>query len=48
MFGFKDFLDYYKTISTSGRLKKIRLPTFILSSKDDFVFEIKEDITKEI
>ena len=39
MFGFKDANHYYETISCSARLNKIRVPSFFLMSKDDFLFD---------
>ena len=48
MFGFKDGLEYYQKISCDGRLNKINVPTLILSSRDDFVFEVSEELIEEI
>jgi predicted alpha/beta-fold hydrolase len=48
MFGFKNDKDYYQKISATGRLKKIKIPTFLLKSKDDFTFNVNEIPIDEI
>ena len=48
MFGFKDANHYYDTISCVGRLNKIKVPSFFLMSKDDFLFDHKIIPSEEI
>ena len=38
MFGYKDVRDYYNEISSEEKLKNIQIPTFILNTRDDFLF----------
>ena len=38
LFGFKDHTDYYRKCSSQNFLDKIRVPTFILNSRDDPFF----------
>jgi len=47
MAGFKNREDFYLAMSSTGRLKNIKVPTFMLNS-DDFIFEKQHNNLKEI
>jgi predicted alpha/beta-fold hydrolase len=37
MHGFKDKYDYYSAVSLAGKLRQIKVPTFAIHARDDYV-----------
>jgi len=48
MFGFKDKFDYYRAGTLAGKLNKIAVPTFSLSSLDDQICPNEFNPIKEV
>ena len=48
MGGFRDRAEYYRACSATGRLHRIRTPTFMLKAKDDFTFDARSVPIEEI
>lgn len=38
MFNYNNINEYYEEISLKDKIKNINIPTFMLSTKDDFLF----------
>ena len=38
MYGYRDYMDYYRDITTKGNLHNIDVPLFILTAEDDYCY----------